>query len=318
MFTPDFYDYYKLIEEELRSRGAFVYSVLENYADRDLLYRFFWIKNKKTRQSYAKRILEKDISSLNFVPDIIFVIRGEALSSDTLDLLKGKFPNARYIMYQWDSVRNNPNALDIAGYFEKVLTFDLVDAKEYGWKYRPLFYLGTGNKKYNERQYDMALIGTLYYKRAELLKKLKTTASKMGYKLFDYLYSPKIVFYLHKYLMRDKRYDDISKDEVKFSSLSLASVREVYKDVKCLVDYTADDQAGLTMRTIESIGYGCKLITNNKAVSETDFYDPSNILIYDINSFDIPDAFIKTEYVPISEEVFRYYSLSGWIDSIFE
>ncbi len=317
MFTPDFFDYYKEITKELESRGASVSSILENYADKDPLYRFFWIKNKAARQAYAKRKLKKEIESLSFEPDIIFVIRGEALSTDVLDEIKERYPEAVYIMYQWDSVRNNPNALDIQGYFDRVLTFDPVDAKELGWIYRPLFFTDSKSVPYGERQYDMAFVGTLYYKRAELLKKLKALSDRKGYKIFDYLYSSKLVFYLHKYVMRDKRYRDISKDETKFKSLALSKTHEVYGNSRALIDYAADDQTGLTMRTIESIGYGCKLITNNKKVAEEPFYDPSNIYIYEIESFDGPDGFIQTDHISLDSDLFRYYSLSGWVDSIF-
>ena len=161
------------------------------------------------------------------------------------------------------------------------------------------------------------MIGTLYYKRARLLKNLKEIASLKGYRVLDYLYSDKTVFYLHKYIMHDKRYADIEKEDVHFTSLSLERVREVYKDSKVLVDYSADDQTGLSMRTIESLGYGCKLVTNNKIIVETDFYNPGNIYIYDIDNFSIPDGFVKTPYVPLEDSMYRYYSLEGWVDTVF-
>lgn len=316
MFTPDFYDYYKEITRELESRGASVHSVLENYADKDPLYRFFWLKNKYTRQLYAKRLLKKEIDSLADAPDIVLIIRGEALGDDIMVYLKSLFPKAVYIMYQWDSVKNNPNALEIEKYFDRILTFDPIDAKDYGWIYRPLFYLGTGNKKYDERKYDWTFISTLYYKRAKLFKILKAISVEKGYRYFDYLYSSKLVFYLHRYIMKDKRYIDITEEDVKFTSLDLGGLRAAYLDSKCLVDFASEDQTGLTMRTIESIGYGCKLITNNNTVLESDFYDPANILVYDIDDFSLPEEFLKTEYLPLSDELYRYYSLAGWVDTV--
>ena len=49
-------------------------------------------------------------------------------------------------MYQWDSIKNNPNALSISEEFDEVSTFDVEDSKKYGWKYRPLFYIKSNDR----------------------------------------------------------------------------------------------------------------------------------------------------------------------------
>ena len=77
MFVPDFFGYHKAIQKELENRGAKVDLVLENYADAYPMYRFFWIKNKKTREAFTKKKIEKDLSKITEAPDYIFVIRGE-------------------------------------------------------------------------------------------------------------------------------------------------------------------------------------------------------------------------------------------------
>ena len=64
--------------------------------------------------------------------DFVLVIRGQFLSLPVLDYMKKHFHSGcRYIFYQWDSVRNNPNALEIADFFDLRFTFDPIDAKKY-------------------------------------------------------------------------------------------------------------------------------------------------------------------------------------------
>lgn len=234
-----------------------------------------------------------------------------------MSIMRKRFDKSQFIMYQWDSVRNNQNALVIQKYFDKILTFDIDDAKTFGWKYRPLFYVNCGKDKNIDKRYDFVFIGTLYYKRAILLKKIKQFCSNNKYSIFNYLYSPKLVFYIHKYILKDKRYKTVSRDEVNFKSLPINELNDIYMSSKILVDYTADDQTGLTMRTIESLGYKCKLITNNKKVMQTDIYTPENIFIYDINKFDIPLDFINSPYKDIEPEKYYYYSLDAWVEDIF-
>ena len=73
--------------------------------------------------------------------------------------------------------------------------------------------------------------------------------------------------------MRDKRYRKAKKEMVHFVPLSQKEMEQIYKDTKIIVDYTAQTQSGFTMRTIESIGYRCKLITNNMNIMDADFYN---------------------------------------------
>ena len=246
----------------------------------------------------------------------MFVIRGEALTAELLMRLRDKNPNALFIMYQWDSIRNNRNCLEIESFFDYIYTFDLEDAKERNWKYRPLFYINTGSLR-STKDIDFSMVGTLYYKRAQLLKKIIEFSKHGNLNVFHYLYSPRIVFLLHRYILRDKRYMSVDYKDVQFVPLRADSLADIYNRSKILVDYTADDQTGLTMRTVESLGFRCKLITNNKKIMETDIYQFGNIYIYDLDNFDIPQEFIETEYNDLPNELNEYYSLAGWVQSIF-
>lgn len=313
-FAPTFFGYYRRIEQNFKEKGWIVDTILEDFVNNSYFYRFFWVKKKSLRLWYAKRYYLKEISRLNASYDVVFVVRGEALSEELLGIIKRQNPEAMFVMYQWDSVRNNPNALMIEKMFDRVYTFDMNDAKDYGWIYRPLFFCKAEQK--GEKKIDFAYIGTLYYQRGYLLKQIREYCVKNNYSLFDYLFCPKLMFFIHKYLMKDARYCDTSYRDINFSSLSYHSIVEQYESARILVDYSADDQAGLTMRTIESIGNSCKLITNNKSIINTDIYSFGNIFVYDINAFDIPKDFVEKPYEPLPEKMLQYYSLGGWVDCI--
>lgn len=318
LLAPEFYDYYKDIKRELERRESEVDVILDNFADKDIFYRLFWIKNDKLRYKYSQNYYIKRINLLDKDYDVILMIRGTAIDRNIIKLLKTRYKKAKLIMYQWDSIDNNKSCLEIAKYFDYAFTFDRNDADYLGWNYRPLFFGDEVRINDVNRKYDFALVGTLYYKRALLLKKVKEFSDRYGYSLFDYLVSPRLVFYLHKYIMHDSKYKDISKKEVKFKSLKREDLRETYCDSKILVDYAADNQEGLTMRSIESIGYGCKLITNNKSIMREDIYRFGNIYIYDLDLFDVPKSFIESPYNMVSNDVMHYYSISGWVDDIFK
>ena len=78
-------------------------------------------------------------------------------------------------------------------------------------------------------------------------------------------------------------------------------------------------QRGLTIRSIEALGAGKKLITTNKSIVEEDFYNPKNIYILDRESLlEIPLSFFDSPFQPIAEDIYYKYSISGWIDEIFQ
>ena len=319
LFVPSFFDYYKAIISELKKMNVKqIDVVLENFVEKSLLYRFFVSKSEMAKKLYTQRYYKKRINELWHSYDYILVIRGEAISSNTLQLLKKKNPNAKFIMYQWDSVRNNPNCLKIQQSFDYIYTFDPEDAKKYNWRYRPLFF----TKKERDdtkaiKDIDFSMVGTLYYKRAMLFNKIREYCNAHQLFFLHHIYCPKFVFLLHKYVLRDKKYACITKDDVKFYPMDMQSLNEIYERSKILVDYTADDQTGLTMRTIECLGHRCKLITNNKNIIQEDIYKYGNIYVYDINNFNIPNDFIESNYMDLPEQLNNYYSLSGWIESIF-
>jgi len=65
------------------------------------------------------------------------------------------------------------------------------------------------------------------------------------------------------------------------------------------------------------LGNCCKLITNNKFIKDAEFYNSNNIYIYDEANLEVPQAFLDAEYVSMEASMYHYYSLDGWIDTIF-
>ena len=58
-----------------------------------------------------------------------------------------------------------------------------------------------------------------------------------------------------------------------------------------------------------------KLITTNSDIRHYDFYNESNILIFD-DSIDFNSPFFTNNYQDISEEVYKKYSLKNWLNTM--
>lgn len=310
LIVPKFFTYEIYIKKELQNLGYNVRMIYENANEFSLKTKAqinIIGDKKKYFERYYMNAIEKEVY------DFVLVIRGSSLSVSVLNYIRERMPNCKMHMYQWDSVRNNPNALTIAPLFDKVSTFDLVDAKKYGWNYRPLFYIES-SPRCEARKYDIAYICTLHSQRIKVFNKLKDyKCSKLLY-----MYSKFSHFVKERYLKHNQDFKGVSIREVMFRSLTLEKSNSIMSNSNIIVDYTHPGQTGFTMRTCEAIGHRCKLITNNKMVYEADFYDPANIYVYDIENFMIPTIFGENPFKELDRTVYERYSISNWIKEIID
>lgn len=314
--APKFFGYENSIRKELEKRQANVHIIYENLEDYSLFYRLMLRLIKPYRGLfmllYYKYKLRKVLTSI----DILFVIRGHSLPKEIVEILKSENPNCICIMYQWDSVKNNPNALNIKDHFNKVYSFDMVDSLKYGWVYRPLFFRSQGIIPYENRKYDIAFICSLHSKRFYIYKQL-LEMKKKGLKVFLYLYSSYYSYLIGKYIKRDPLFREVKTKDITFFKMKESKISEIYLNSRIIVDYTHPNQNGYTIRTIESLGNSCKLITNNKKILGADFYSPKNIMLY-TDKICLDNVFVREGYQNVPPELISNYSLESWIDFIFD
>lgn len=310
LIVPKYFSYEDRIKNELIKMGFNVLMVYENVDE-------FSIKCKCVKMikgdisNYTNKYYIARVENQRF--DYVLAIRASTLTKYVIEYLKEKSPSAEFYMYQWDSVKNNPNALEIAPYFDKVSTFDMGDAKQYGWNYKPLFYTESSERNAT-RAIDIAYIGTLHSKRVRIYNKLK----KQDCVKYLYLYAKFSHFLKEKYLKKSPEYLEILPKDVHYKSLSLSEVNDIMSKSNIIVDYTHPQQTGFTMRTCEAIGHRCKLVTNNKNILKADFYIKDDIYVYDEDEFDIPIEFIKKEYVPLEKTIYENYSITSWLKEFFK
>ena len=84
---------------------------------------------------------------------------------------------------------------------------------------------------------------------------------------------------------------DVPEDQQLYSDCinynSKLSYDEVIKRIRrsrCLVDVIQGGSTGLTIKTVEAVMYGRKLLTTNQNVVNEAFYNSQNILVYDGNT----------------------------------
>jgi hypothetical protein len=315
LIAPRFFGYEKDIQDELTRRGAAVDFILDRpfeSAFMKALARFHraWV------MPAADRYMRAAIRDLGQEPyDIVLVINGQTLSRAVLAELRQRCPDAKFVLYMWDSAANRSDSIANAHLYDRALTFDREDAKDHGLVFRPLFY-GPGYATAAPGEPDLALsfIGTVHTDRYRIVSQLmrQLPSGQTGW-TYLYLQAP-WVFHLQRIL--NPAFRGARMQEFSFAPLPKAEVQNVFRRSRAILDVEHSSQRGLTIRTLEAFGAGKKLVTTNAAIRDYDFFKPENIAVIARAAPELPSQFLARDYVAPSDELYYRYSIAGWMDEV--
>lgn len=319
LISIKFFNYEKLIKEQLESMGAKVDLFDERPSNTFFTKAILRIKKEFYAvqiNQYFRKIIEK-IKNTKY--DYFLLIKGEATPKFFLEFLKRNNPGIQLIFYTYDSFKNNSNGRDVLSYFDQKFTFDSEDAVRYKMNFRPLFFAENyGKLNGNNTQFknDLAFIGTAHSDRYTISEKAKEWCEKHQLKMFTYYFSPSRILFKFK-KVTDKNFKGFDINKVSFISLSHKEIINIYDNTKAILDINHPGQNGLTMRTFETLGAGRKLITTNPTVKNYPFYDPQNILIIERGNINFDEEFFKTDFKRIDSQIRASMCLKGWVEEIF-
>ena len=118
--------------------------------------------------------------------------------------------------------------------------------------------------------------------------------------------------------LRRMQYPVYRRRDLQFTTkaLSRTELASLYAQSVCVLDSPQSGQSGLTMRTIEAMGAGRKVVTTNPEVTKYDFYEYGDFL----NPEDMEGVlrFCSERKRGTPAEVRLQYSLSSWVKNMSE
>lgn len=255
--------------------------------------------------------------------DVVFIIKGEGISPGLLEWLKESNENATFILYLWDSIKNVRLVEKKFQYFDRILSFDPVDCKNYPFIiYRPLFFINDYKNKYKNKGDGLFFLGTLNGDRRIVISKINNYIKNKV--RFDYslLVRSNIELYVYKIqkflsIIIGFTFHDIPLKNLIRTPMNVLEINSKISNCNAVLDIQHIKQSGLTMRTFEVLASGKKLITTNFNIYDHDFYDPTLIAVIDRSSPKIDLEFINSDSNKIEEKFYLKYSCSGWLKDIF-
>ncbi len=323
LIMPNFFDYPQLIRHELEKMGYHV----DFFDDRPSTSS--WVKaiikvNKNYLNGYIKKYFHQIMQTIcNTHYDVVLLISGQSLSfsEGMIKELRDSQPDARFVLYQWDSEKNFPYIKKMHSYFNVCFSFDKDDtASNENLRFLPLFYTSIyeelGKEDPGEYMYDCSYVGTAHPQKYHYINEMSLALKKVFPKQFIYHYMPSRLKYIY-HKVKDKEYKKAKYKEFETARLSAEEVMNIFEKSKCILDAPQAGQKGLTIRTMECLGAKRKLITTNADIRHYDFYNESNILIFD-GGIDIHSPFFTNGYQDIPKEIYEKYSLRNWLKTMLD
>lgn len=305
-FGIGFYDYEKVLKENLEKEGAVVDYV--NTWERLPFSRLVTHINKNYQLKRIQNNLEKMISKKNDY-DFIFVIKGDAFTNKILIKLKSVQKKAKFILYEWDSIRRFQNLLSIIPFFDSVYSFDFEDCEKYGFKYRPLFSRTVSNGS-EKKDIDLFFLGWAHSNRIKILNDLFQRYNNSEKKIVLKILVSKIQYL--KLIFNKTISKAFKKKCLLFKPFNYSKYICLLSRTKAVLDLCHPEQTGLTMRTIEAVSMGCYLYTTNKNIVKENNIDSKMYSI--IESVEDIDLNIHYKFVPPKNS---NYEIKQFLEDLF-
>jgi hypothetical protein len=322
LIMPNFFDYPQAICDELERMGYEVDCFDDRPSTNGFVKAIIRV-NKDLIGKYIARYFEKVMRVVRGKKyDIVFLISGQSLSFSErmIQQIKDEQPQAEYILYQWDSLKNFPYIKKIEPLFDRCYSFDRRDVQsDSSLHFLPLFYtrryeeIGKLDKKVFK--YDFCFVGTAHPKKYKFIKMMSEQLKTIYPNQFIYYFFPSRIVFFYRKIMNPELHKAKYR-EFHFESLSGKQMDDTYSDSRCVLDSAQAGQLGLTIRVLEALGAKKKLITTNEDVVNYDFYRRENIYVYDGTQVNLNDPFFTQSYQDLDEDVYEKYSLRSWLKTM--
>lgn len=277
-------------------------SILEEFKALGYSCRFHNIQPGRLHFKIARRVATEMYQALldDYHQDII--LRGEAdefdivvflqvhqMSQKNLELLRKQQSRAHFVLYNWDAISTH-DYRPYMPYFDEVFTFDPRDAADLKARYLPLFATRRYQNLFTPQIEDRGIyfIGNIVNPmRYRVIETFDDFCVKNSIK-FEHFMSTT----LHGYTEMLRA--GIMPRAVSFRQIASNDQNQMVSGASAVFDFANHAQAGFTMRVMENLCAGKKIITNNMNIMNAPFYSLDRILVFEGTDFSAVPDFLET------------------------
>lgn len=250
------------------------------------LFRRIFLKNKKNNLKFLYRNWINELEQYSTV-----IIHSSELTYNIAHYIKVNYPKIRIIIWYWNKVTEKNNPLKYDKDIE-LWSFDKLDCEMYNMNYNIQYYEPSYDISNNIKiDKDIFFIGHDEGRRKSILD-FQNIAVKMG-------------------LNCDIRISDTYGGWF----IPYTEVEKCVMSTKAILELNRTGQSGVTLRTMESLFYNKKLITNNKDIINEPYYSSRNVFIIGLDKYDNLIEFVNSEYDHSVDKFREHYNLKAWFQN---
>jgi hypothetical protein len=319
LFSPKTFGYEKKIKSELESMGATVFYHSDR-AGEGFLVKVLTRLNPKLLWIFSNFVFTRWLNKqLLKRCDIVFILKGEGLSPRFIKTLRLRYPLAQFIHYQWDSLDNVRHSHEKLGLFDHIASFDLDDCQRLPFiDYQPTFFTCEVKPIPNSSPTSSSLffVGTLNGDRPRVVATIIRALDKKIQFDYSLFVRSRLELLLRKIL--DRSFRVIDEQRLVFRPISAEEMGHRMDNCGAVLDIQNHHQSGFTLRTLDALAAGKKLITTNRSIRNFEFYDENRICIVDRNDPKIPDGFMDIIPHQLPDCFYKKYSMRGWLERVLK
>lgn len=271
----EYHNYTDAILAEMEHLGAEVTFV--DIQPRSLPFKALRTLARPLYEHVVQRHLRAAVSVAESIAyDKVVFLQVHQMALETLEALRRAQPQAEFSLYNWDSIATHDYRAH-APLFDRILTFDRRDAAKHGYGYLPLFCIRPWQERV-ERQVSTRsvymvgnVVGLARYHAVEAFR--------------EYCLRERVLFRQHlkisPVVLIQALRAGIRPRGVTLKVISEQKFREIIETSNAAFDFANHAQSGQTMRMMESLCAGKKVVTSNVWVRQEPFFSPDRIHVFD-------------------------------------
>lgn len=237
--------------------------------------------------------------------DVVFFLQVHHVAHDVLETLRADHPQARFVLYNWDSLTTH-DFRPWLHHFDAAATFDVDDARALGISYLPLFAVPAffAIDRAVPKDFDLYFVGAIVtLARFDAIARLQAFCRDHGVRLKTHLRcSPAI-----RLLISCKRRPIPG---LTLAPLDFSAIVDLMSRSRGVFDFANHRQSGYTMRFMENMCAGQKIVTENSRVLDEEFYRPDRFLVVRDLDFTAVPAFLD---LPVTSTLdVERFSVDSW------
>ncbi|NII70156.1 hypothetical protein [Microbacterium ulmi] len=211
-----------------------------------------------------------------------------------------RYPRKRVILWYWNNASPGSNpALARSQRRIELWSFDSEDCARYGMGHNTTYSFMSLSDIDATSDVDFFFFGA-DKGRAAILDELAGAITRAGL--------------THRLWIAGDESRGVSPSGVAFRSpMSYSAHLTNTARARVIVDVVQAGQSGMTLRPLEALFLGKKLLTNSLDIVHSPLYDPTRVFVFGLDDEAALRSFVETPMVRPTRALLEYYDVAGWI-----